>query len=88
LGAAVRMKSAGGGVGLSCPLRITRVTITRGSLAQERRARLLTPAERAQCWPRLIEAYQPYATMQAGTDRELPFVRLSRAGGASSRDNG
>ena len=62
------------------------VTIRRGTLAQERRARLLAPAERAQCWPRLVGAYQPHATMQARTDRELPVVRLGRAGGASSPD--
>lgn len=36
---------------------------------------------------RLVEAYQPYATMQARTDRELPVVRLSRVGGAGSPDN-
>jgi F420H(2)-dependent quinone reductase len=54
-----------------------RVTIRRGALAQERNARLLTSAERAQWWPRLVEAYQPYATLQAKTDRELPILRLS-----------
>jgi F420H(2)-dependent quinone reductase len=57
-----------------------RVTIRRGALAQEREARLLTPAERARWWPRLVETYQPYAAMQAKTDRELPVVRLSLAG--------
>jgi deazaflavin-dependent oxidoreductase (nitroreductase family) len=56
-----------------------RVTISRGTLTQQRQPRFLTPAERAQWWPRLVEAYQPYATMQARTDRELPVLRLSAA---------
>jgi deazaflavin-dependent oxidoreductase (nitroreductase family) len=59
-----------------------RVTIRRGTLTQEREARFLTPAQRAQWWLRLVEAYQPYATMQAKTDRELPVLRLSPLGGA------
>jgi deazaflavin-dependent oxidoreductase (nitroreductase family) len=57
------------------------VTISRGTLTEERQARLLTPAERAHWWPRLVEAYKPYATMQARTDRELPVLRLT--GGAA-----
>jgi deazaflavin-dependent oxidoreductase (nitroreductase family) len=59
-----------------------RVTIRRGTLTQERQARFLTPAERAQRWPQLVEAYKPYATMQAKTDRELPVLRLSPIHGA------
>jgi deazaflavin-dependent oxidoreductase (nitroreductase family) len=58
-----------------------RVTIRHGTFTQERQARFLTPAERAQWWPKLVEAYKPYATMQARTDRELPVLRLSPSDG-------
>jgi len=54
-----------------------RVTISRGAFTQERQAGFLAAAERAQRWPRLVEAYKPYAAMQARTDRELPVLRLS-----------
>jgi deazaflavin-dependent oxidoreductase (nitroreductase family) len=65
-----------------------RVTISRDTLTQEREARFLTPAERTQRWPRLVEAYKPYATMQARTDRELPVLRLSPIHARQLPDNG
>ena len=33
--------------------------------------------ERAQWWPRIVEAYGGYADYQARTDRPIPVVRLS-----------
>jgi deazaflavin-dependent oxidoreductase (nitroreductase family) len=40
-------------------------------------AHILSEEERAQIWPRLTQAYPPYAKMQSRTDRELAVVRLS-----------
>jgi deazaflavin-dependent oxidoreductase (nitroreductase family) len=42
-------------------------------------AHILTPAERADWWPKLTRAYPPYGKMQSKTDRELAVVRLSPA---------
>ncbi len=42
------------------------------------RAETMQPAERAQWWPRIVEAYQGYAAYQKRTDREIPVVRLVR----------
>lgn len=38
------------------------------------RARTATPEERAELWPRIIEAYKGYAGYQRRTDREIPVV--------------
>lgn len=38
------------------------------------RARVATPAERAQLWPRITAAYRGYAGYQHRTTREIPVV--------------
>jgi deazaflavin-dependent oxidoreductase (nitroreductase family) len=42
------------------------------------RAEPLTPQEKAEVWPDLLEIYPPYADYQQQTDREIPVVRLTR----------
>lgn len=39
-------------------------------------ARTATSGERAAWWPRIVEAYDGYATYQGRTDREIPVVFL------------
>ena len=39
-------------------------------------ARTATPEERSHWWPRVIAAYEGYATYQSRTDREIPVVVL------------
>jgi deazaflavin-dependent oxidoreductase (nitroreductase family) len=46
------------------------------------RARVATPAERAELWPRVTATYKGYANYQTKTDREIPLVMLEPAGGA------
>lgn len=40
------------------------------------RARVATPDERAELWPRITERYRNYAGYQARTAREIPLVLL------------
>ncbi|RMH74569.1 MAG: nitroreductase family deazaflavin-dependent oxidoreductase [Actinomyces sp.] len=40
------------------------------------RARVATPEERAELWPRITERYRNYAGYQARTEREIPLVLL------------
>jgi F420H(2)-dependent quinone reductase len=55
------------------------VTVHRGERTETFRARVLAGPERSLRWPELVQAYPPYARMQAKTDRELPVVLLTRA---------
>ncbi|GAB2973374.1 nitroreductase family deazaflavin-dependent oxidoreductase [Nocardioides montaniterrae] len=48
----------------------------RGERARPVRARVATPDERAELWPRLVEVYADFATYAAWTDREIPVVVL------------
>jgi F420H(2)-dependent quinone reductase len=48
-----------------------------GQRTQPFHARILSGQERSQWWPKLVQAYPPYGTMQAKTDRELPVVLLA-----------
>lgn len=43
-------------------------------------ARTASPAERARLWPRILDAYNGYATYQGRTDREIPIVILTPSG--------
>ncbi|WP_420114655.1 nitroreductase family deazaflavin-dependent oxidoreductase [Pseudactinotalea sp.] len=54
------------------------VTVQDGTETHEAHARLITGAERAQWWPRCVEAYPPYADYQAKTEREIPVFLLER----------
>jgi len=40
------------------------------------RATTMSPEERAEWWPRIVEAYGDYAVYQSRTDREIPVVWL------------
>lgn len=53
------------------------VTIRHGHVEERGTARLLTSDERDEIWPRLVEAYPTYATLQRRTNRQLPVVRLT-----------
>ena len=46
-------------------------------------ARTADAEERARLWPKLLECYADYASYQERTDREIPVVVLSPAGGAA-----
>jgi F420H(2)-dependent quinone reductase len=54
------------------------VTVRRGNRAEPFHARILPAEERSEWWPKLVQAYPPYGTMQAKTDRELPVILLAR----------
>jgi len=41
-------------------------------------AEVLSPEEKAQAWPKVLEVYPPYEDYQRGTDRDIPVVRLRR----------
>ncbi|HUG08658.1 MAG TPA: nitroreductase/quinone reductase family protein, partial [Acidimicrobiia bacterium] len=43
---------------------------------REMTARTARPSERAVWWPRVVAAYENYATYQSRTDREIPVVLL------------
>ncbi len=40
-------------------------------------AKVATPSERAELWPRVIDAYPNYGEYQRKTDREIPLVLLT-----------
>ncbi len=41
-------------------------------------ARTMDSRERAEWWPRVVDAYNDYAAYQSRTDREIPVVSLER----------
>lgn len=41
-------------------------------------ATTMNPEDRADWWPRIVNAYADYHTYQERTEREIPVVRLSR----------
>ncbi len=47
-----------------------------GSGPEGRTARTAGREERSAWWPRVVEAYDGYATYQSRTDREIPIVFL------------
>ena len=51
---------------------------TKGQPRHERRARIASPDERADLWPRITEKFKGYAQYQQRTDREIPVVFLER----------
>lgn len=55
------------------------VIIHRGERTRTFHARILASPERSLRWPELVQAYPPYARMQAKTDRELPVILLTLA---------
>jgi len=54
-----------------------RVTVSIGGGPQRSaRARIATPEERVELWPRIVARYRNYAAYQARTGREIPAVLL------------
>ena len=50
------------------------VRITRAGGTRAYRARVATPDERAELWPRVVARYAGYAQYQRNTEREIPLV--------------
>jgi deazaflavin-dependent oxidoreductase (nitroreductase family) len=48
----------------------------RGASKERMRARVATPDERAELWPRVTADHKNYAAYQTKTDREIPLVLL------------
>ena len=51
-------------------------TVQVGSERRPVRARVATPAERRELWPRVVDLYGGYRDYQERTDREIPLVIL------------
>jgi deazaflavin-dependent oxidoreductase (nitroreductase family) len=57
------------------------VEVAIGGGAKERRsARVASPDERAELWPKIADRYRNYAGYQAKTSREIPLVLLEPVG--------
>jgi deazaflavin-dependent oxidoreductase (nitroreductase family) len=54
-------------------------TITMRGSTRSVRARTATTDEKADLWPRVVEAYKGYAGYQTKTDRDIPLVLLDPA---------
>ena len=52
------------------------VEITMHGQTRAMRARVASPEERAELWPRVVAAHRGYAQYQERTDREIPLVIL------------
>jgi deazaflavin-dependent oxidoreductase (nitroreductase family) len=52
------------------------VEITMHGQTRAMRARIASPEERADLWPRVVAAHRGYAQYQERTDREIPLVIL------------
>ena len=52
------------------------VKVTMGGVTRPMRARPASADERAEFWPRAVEAYSAYARYQGWTDREIPVIVL------------
>lgn len=51
-----------------------------GRESEPRRARIASPEERAELWPRIAGKFRNYAGYQAKTAREIPVVLLEQLG--------
>jgi deazaflavin-dependent oxidoreductase (nitroreductase family) len=50
------------------------VEITMDGKTRPMRARVASPEEKAELWPRVVEAYRGYGQYQRRTDRDIPLV--------------
>jgi deazaflavin-dependent oxidoreductase (nitroreductase family) len=50
------------------------VEITMNGTTRPMRARVASPDEKAELWPRVVEAYRGYGQYQRRTDRDIPLV--------------
>jgi deazaflavin-dependent oxidoreductase (nitroreductase family) len=55
------------------------VTVTEKGKSTDLRARVLTPEEREQVWPKIVVAYKGYGGYQEKTSRTIPVVVLESA---------
>ncbi len=55
------------------------VTVTEKGESTELRARVLTPEEREEVWPKIVMAYKGYGGYQEKTSRTIPVVALESA---------
>lgn len=53
------------------------VAIEMNGRRREMRARVATPEEKAELWPRIVRSYRGYAGYQKRTDRDIPVVLLT-----------
>ena len=60
------------------------VTVEQPGKKMQMVARTADPEERAEWWPRIVEAYDGYAAYQARTDRVIPVVFLEPGSEANS----
>jgi deazaflavin-dependent oxidoreductase (nitroreductase family) len=56
-------------------------TVQVGAQKERVAVRRMSPDEKAEVWPRLVEIYPPYAGYQARSSRDIPVIRLSPAAG-------
>jgi deazaflavin-dependent oxidoreductase (nitroreductase family) len=52
------------------------VEITMNGQTRPMRARIASPEEKAELWPRVVNAHRGYAQYQERTDRDIPLVIL------------
>jgi deazaflavin-dependent oxidoreductase (nitroreductase family) len=50
------------------------VEITMDGRTRSMRARVASPEEKAELWPRVVDAYRGYGQYQRRTDRDIPLV--------------
>jgi deazaflavin-dependent oxidoreductase (nitroreductase family) len=55
----------------------TAVEVTMGGTKRSMQARVASPEEKAELWPRVVDAYRGYGRYQGKTDRDIPLVILS-----------
>ncbi len=53
------------------------VEVTMGGTRRSMKARVASPEEKAELWPRVVDAYRGYGRYQSKTDRDIPLVVLS-----------
>jgi deazaflavin-dependent nitroreductase family protein len=56
------------------------VTVTMNGKSRPMQARLATPEEKAELWPRLTADHKNYAGYQSKTQRDIPLVLLAPTG--------
>lgn len=55
------------------------VELTMEGKTRPMRARIASKEEKAELWPRVVDAYKGYAQYQKRTERDIPLVILERA---------
>ena len=55
------------------------VQVTIDGTTRPMTARVVTPEEKDELWPRIVETYEGYANYQKRTDRDIPVVILTHS---------